>query len=80
MDEELEKKILKIGESVLDELDLHREEVVVTMRKNAFDEYTISNPDSICHISEEELISFGKHMNEFTLDEIFNDLKKNNHI
>ena len=60
----LKKKIYEIGKMLLDELDLHRDDVIVTMKKNLFDEYTISNPHFICHISEDELAYFRKHRND----------------
>lgn len=66
------------------DLDLHEEDILVTMIKNVFDEYLISNPHSICHISEEELTYFRNiRMKETELRRIFDELilliQKKNH-
>ena len=63
-EEKLKKKIYTIGKAVLEELEIHRSKMIITMEKSIFDDYLISNPHSICHISEEELTYFREHRND----------------
>lgn len=66
MDTELVEKILKIGITVLDELILHKDDVIVSMTKSEIfsDKMITVNVHPTAHISNDEINEFEKHRND----------------
>ena len=65
MNKELEKKLLKIGKKLLDELKLHGEDVTIQMTKVVSGNYKIEiNGYNISLISNDELTYLEEHKND----------------
>lgn len=65
MIEELEKKLLKIGKEILDELELHNHDITIEGIKMISGDYIIDvNGHFICQLSSDEFKYLEEHRNE----------------
>ena len=67
MNEELERKLFKIGKKILDELNLYETDLIISMKRSLLDvnSYLITvNSHQILHISDDEIKYLREHRND----------------